>query len=333
MMVGLLCRSAAIIQPGMFLSQPGSATLAVHRRVSFGSGTAGSAHRRGVEPSSASRWNLRSDRGWGASSACLKRPSVFLTQTKGHAPSVPMVMASDTPGTPKMNATMSSASTPSLTFLARSSRCMLQGLPSHQTVKRSALRTEDSERRRTRRDAHLRLAHVAFPQAGAIQHRLSASALLDLGQGRRDLVELRREAILRSGVRPCLLVTLKWSCGQGGSSARIRGGAHISTLMFGQDGERESRVESRQAEWTVRRRALSSLELRGRVERGPRGPFQTCQDRLRRFVGEGAHNAMCTAGRASRSTCLRLSSPIRPSRIGRRRSDRTVSGGNAIRLC
>ncbi len=49
-------------------------------------------------------------------------------------PSVPMEIPSLTPTVLKRMPIMPAASTPSLTFAASSSRCMLQGLPSYQTL-------------------------------------------------------------------------------------------------------------------------------------------------------------------------------------------------------
>jgi len=49
-------------------------------------------------------------------------------------PLVPMEMPSDTPTVLKRIPTMSAATTPSLTFVAMSPRCMLHGLPSNHTL-------------------------------------------------------------------------------------------------------------------------------------------------------------------------------------------------------
>ena len=49
-------------------------------------------------------------------------------------PSVPMEMPSETPMVLKRMPTKPAAVTPSLTFAARSRRCMLQGFPSNQTL-------------------------------------------------------------------------------------------------------------------------------------------------------------------------------------------------------
>ena len=49
-------------------------------------------------------------------------------------PSVPMEMPSLTPMVLKRIPTMACASTPSFTFSARSSKCMLQVLPSYHTL-------------------------------------------------------------------------------------------------------------------------------------------------------------------------------------------------------
>ena len=49
-------------------------------------------------------------------------------------PSVPIEMPSETPMVLKRMPTRPAATTPSLTFAARSWRCMLQGLPSYQTL-------------------------------------------------------------------------------------------------------------------------------------------------------------------------------------------------------
>ena len=54
-------------------------------------------------------------------------------QPTHHMPSVPIEMASLIPMVLKRKPTMPTACTPSLTSAARSLRCMLHGLPSHQT--------------------------------------------------------------------------------------------------------------------------------------------------------------------------------------------------------
>ena len=102
MIDGRLIRPIAIRHPGMFLSHPGMVTRPSYHcpRVT-------------VSIESAMR-----SRDW----------------SENDMPSVPIDMPSDTPTVLKRIPFTPTASTPSFTFAARSSRCMLQLLPSYQML-------------------------------------------------------------------------------------------------------------------------------------------------------------------------------------------------------
>ena len=99
----------AIRQPGMFLSQPGMVISPSYH----------------CAPMTVSIESAIRSRDW----------------SEYDIPSVPMEMPSDTPMVLKRRPTSPAALTPSLTLAARSFRCMLQVLPSHQllTMPTSAL--------------------------------------------------------------------------------------------------------------------------------------------------------------------------------------------------
>ena len=92
----------AMMQPGMFLSQPGIEILASYH--------------------------------WALMMVSIESAIRSRDCSEKLMPSVPMEMASLTPTVLKRIPTRSWASTPSLTFAARSSRCILQVLPSNQTL-------------------------------------------------------------------------------------------------------------------------------------------------------------------------------------------------------
>src|SRR5476649_443264 len=99
---GRFRRPIAIRQPGMFLSQPGSDTLASYH----------------CAPITVSIESAIRSRDW----------------SEKLMPSVPIEMPSLTPIVLKRMPTMPAAATPSFTFSASASRCMLQGLPSYHTL-------------------------------------------------------------------------------------------------------------------------------------------------------------------------------------------------------
>ena len=74
-------------------------------------------------------------------------------------PSVPIEMPSLTPMVLKRMPTRPAAATPSLTFSASVSRCMLHGLPSYQTL---AMPT-------------CGLCHILFGEAGGVEHGLGGA--------------------------------------------------------------------------------------------------------------------------------------------------------------
>ena len=98
---GRFRRPIAMMQPGMFLSQPGSEMLASYH--------------------------------WPPITVSMESAIRSRDCRDMDMPGVPMEMPSETPMVLKRNPTMSSAATPSFTCAARSIRCLLQGLPSHQT--------------------------------------------------------------------------------------------------------------------------------------------------------------------------------------------------------
>src|SRR6056297_2720230 len=140
MRAGRSSRAMAIRQPGMFLSQPGRATRASYHCALMT-----------VSIESA----IRSREG-----------------SEKLMPSVPIEIPSETPTLLNRIPTQSAATTPSFTAPARSSRCMLQGLPSYQIepmhVAGIALVPD-------RADAHLRLVEVGLAETRRVEHRLRGS--------------------------------------------------------------------------------------------------------------------------------------------------------------
>src|SRR5262245_24619410 len=102
MSAGRFSRPIAMRQPGMFLSQPGIDTFASYH--------------------------------WPAMTVSIESAIRSRDWSEKLIPSVPIEIASLTPTVLKRMPTMPAAATPSFTCSARSSRCMLQGLPSNQTL-------------------------------------------------------------------------------------------------------------------------------------------------------------------------------------------------------
>src|SRR5688572_12571898 len=102
MIEGRLSRPMAMTVPGMFLSQPGIATRPSYH----------------CAPMIVSIESAIRSRDW----------------SEKLMPSVPIEMPSETPTVLNRIATMSACSTPRFTWLPRSARCMLHGLPSYQTA-------------------------------------------------------------------------------------------------------------------------------------------------------------------------------------------------------
>ena len=95
-------RPIAIITPGMFLSQPGMEMFASYH--------------------------------WARVTVSIESAIRSRDCSEKHMPSVPIEMPSLTPTVLKRRPFSPAACTPSFTFAARSSRCMLQLLPSYQTL-------------------------------------------------------------------------------------------------------------------------------------------------------------------------------------------------------
>src|SRR4051812_4626275 len=101
MIDGRFRRPIAITVPGMFLSQPGSATSPSYH--------------------------------WAPMTVSIESAIRSRDCSEKLIPSVPIEMPSDTPTVLNRIPTIPAATTPSFTRFPRSARCMLQGLPSYQT--------------------------------------------------------------------------------------------------------------------------------------------------------------------------------------------------------
>src|SRR3569623_1046330 len=147
MIDGRLSRPIAITVPGMFLSHPGIAISASYHWA----------------PMIVSIESAIRSRDW--------REKLM--------PSVPIEMPSDTPTVLNRIATPPAASTPRFTWLPRSARCMLHGLPSYQTA---PMPTCGLARSSTVRPVAMSIAWLAPCEAGWVmreEYRLSLG--VDMG--------------------------------------------------------------------------------------------------------------------------------------------------------
>lgn len=100
--LGRFKRPMAMIHPGMFLSHPGNETFASYH--------------------------------WPAITVSMESAIKSRDCRDMDIPGVPMEIPSETPIVLNRKPTMSSAYTPSFTRAAKSIKCLLHGLPSHQTL-------------------------------------------------------------------------------------------------------------------------------------------------------------------------------------------------------